>query len=369
MWGVILALQTSRAVHLGVDNLGVVRHVGRLLDGRHGPAPFELVKDGDLLLLIERMLQLRVLGTVRVTEVKGHAEEDMVRDGGVSELVRLGNADDAADFGRRRVDFLVFDARRNLSGVCGRWYPVVLTVHRFFILLFLGLWLITMGVMARLLIRWSGLLVLFPRGVSWCVPCGIVLFCLGPQASGRVSGSHLLLHLSLLMVLGAWPFSVGILVKWVAFLGSFHWPATGADLGFGRVSFVEILILYELCSGERLVLEKAVPRYRRPGRPISVSAVLFGPGTDIGRSCWVSCGALFGALSALPGGIGRFMPCDVGANRCRLRHIGWEKCGRGVTSGPGESASEGFLDDLLLLFRYPPRSAAALLGGTLPLRY
>ena len=31
MWGVILALQTSRAVHLGVDNLGVVRHVGRLV--------------------------------------------------------------------------------------------------------------------------------------------------------------------------------------------------------------------------------------------------------------------------------------------------------------------------------------------------
>ena len=27
MWGVILALQSSRAVHLGVDNLGVVRHM------------------------------------------------------------------------------------------------------------------------------------------------------------------------------------------------------------------------------------------------------------------------------------------------------------------------------------------------------
>ena len=48
MWGVILALQSSGAVHLGVDNLSVVRHVGRLLDGRHGPTPFELVKDGDL---------------------------------------------------------------------------------------------------------------------------------------------------------------------------------------------------------------------------------------------------------------------------------------------------------------------------------
>ena len=27
----------------------------------------------------------------------------------------------------------VIDARRNLSGVCGRWYPVVLDLHRFFI--------------------------------------------------------------------------------------------------------------------------------------------------------------------------------------------------------------------------------------------
>ena len=59
MWGVILALQSSDAihvVHLGVDNLGVVRYIGRLLDDRHGPTPFELVNDGDLLLLIERML-------------------------------------------------------------------------------------------------------------------------------------------------------------------------------------------------------------------------------------------------------------------------------------------------------------------------
>ena len=40
MWGVILALQSSGAVHLGVDTLSVVRHVGRLIDGRHGPTPF-----------------------------------------------------------------------------------------------------------------------------------------------------------------------------------------------------------------------------------------------------------------------------------------------------------------------------------------
>ena len=64
--GVPYQLCSSSAVHLGVDNLGVVRHVGRLLDGRPGSIPFELVNVGDLLLLIGRMLfLLRGRGTVR----------------------------------------------------------------------------------------------------------------------------------------------------------------------------------------------------------------------------------------------------------------------------------------------------------------
>ena len=72
-----------------------------------------------------------------------------------------------------------------------------------------------------------------------------------------------------------WPFTPGLWVKWVSFLGSLHWPAGGSDLGVGGVSYVELLILYELWAGERLSLEKAQPRYLRPGRPISVSAVSF----------------------------------------------------------------------------------------------
>ena len=39
LWGVILALQSSGAVHVGVDNLGVVLHVGRLLDGLPSSTP------------------------------------------------------------------------------------------------------------------------------------------------------------------------------------------------------------------------------------------------------------------------------------------------------------------------------------------
>ena len=142
MWGVILALQSSRAVHLGVDNLGVVRHVGRLLDGYLGPKPFfELVNDGDLLLLIDRILQQRGLDTVCISKVKGHADDGMVFHGQVRREDKLGNdaADEAADIGRRRVCPAVIDARRNLSGVCGRRYPVVLDLHRFFSLLFLVL--------------------------------------------------------------------------------------------------------------------------------------------------------------------------------------------------------------------------------------
>ena len=113
----------------------MVRHVGRLLDGRGGSSPFELFNDGDLLLLIDRMLLRRGPDTVRITEVKGHADEGMVLDDRDRERDRLGNnaAGEAADFGRRRVGQDVIDARRNFSGVCGRWYPVILELRGFFI--------------------------------------------------------------------------------------------------------------------------------------------------------------------------------------------------------------------------------------------
>ena len=75
LWGVVLALQADDGVHL------VVRHVGRLLDGKGASRPAELVEDGDLILLIERMLRLRGLDTV-------HADEATVRAGGL--VTRIG---------------------------------------------------------------------------------------------------------------------------------------------------------------------------------------------------------------------------------------------------------------------------------------
>ena len=165
-----------------------------------------------------------------------------------------------------------------------------------------------------------------------------------------------------------WPYSIGILVKLVTFLGSLHWPSAGADLGPGGISYVELLILYELWAGQRFQSEKAVPRYRRADRPISVSAVPFGPSIDIRRSCKL-LGAMLRALCALPGGLGQFLPCAIGANHSRLGHIGWDKSGHGLTSRPRETSNVKFLNELLFLFGYPPGSGVALLRGSLPLRY
>ena len=54
-----------------------------------------------------------------------------------------------------------------------------------------------------------------------------------------------------------WPYTPGLLVEWVSFLGTLHWPAGGSDLGVGGISYLEHLILYELWAGERLSLEKS----------------------------------------------------------------------------------------------------------------
>ena len=141
--------------------------------------------------LIHRMLRIRGLGSVRIFKVNGHADEAMVRAGAVRGLDKLGNdgADESADFGRGRVPWRVTDARRNLSGVCSWWRPLVLVLHRFFIA-FLGLWLIMMIVQVLFFILLSGLLVVLPRGGG--LQCGIGPFYLDRRIFGLVPGSLLL---------------------------------------------------------------------------------------------------------------------------------------------------------------------------------
>ena len=117
--------------------------------------------------------------------------------------------------------------------------------------------------------------------------------------------------------------------------------------------FVEFLILYELWAGERLVLEKALPRCGCGGRQISVWAVRLGPGFDIWRTRRFLCR------------LRRAFPREV------FPMPEWREplSPQARTSRSREVSSVLFLDELLLLFRCLASSGAGLLAGSLPLRF
>ena len=118
-----------------IDNLNVARTFGRLLDKDCLAKPLPLVKDGDLVSLVQYMICTRGRKTVRVTDVKGHAEDADVEQGRVQLEDQLGNAeaDTAADLGRRHQSEVLIAARRRLLKVRSHWYPIMLQLHRFII--------------------------------------------------------------------------------------------------------------------------------------------------------------------------------------------------------------------------------------------
>ena len=122
-WGVILALQAYSGIHIGIDNLNVLRGVAALLSHRVTRSPLLLEKDGDLLATIQSMLCLRGFDTVKVSKVKGHATRVMVDSGDVrlEDLVGNNGADAAADLGRLRQQDDVITARRDLLRVRRFW--------------------------------------------------------------------------------------------------------------------------------------------------------------------------------------------------------------------------------------------------------
>ena len=133
--GAILAMQAYWPCHLGIDNLNVARSIGRLLDHGSLVKPLPLVKDGDLIALARYMIRTRGRDTVRVTKVKGHAEDVDVQQRRVRLLDQQGNAevDAAADLGRRHQSEILIDARRRLLQARSHWYPILLDLHRFMI--------------------------------------------------------------------------------------------------------------------------------------------------------------------------------------------------------------------------------------------
>ena len=145
------------------------------------------------------------------------------------------------------------------------WYPIILDLHRLFIAL------------SRAVVNHDGRDGTAPDPLVWSAGTrpqrrrlvhAVRDRAFLPGPAGIWDGSWV--NISCICFsdddIGCGPYTPGLLVKWVSLKGSLHWPAGGLDLGVGGISYVELLILYELWAGERLSLEKAHPRYLRPGR-------------------------------------------------------------------------------------------------------
>ena len=131
---------------------------------------------------------------------------------------------------------------------------------------------------------------------------------------------------------------------------------------------MELLILFEQWAGHRLPGEKVVRPHVRGGRPISLPSVPVSEGIEIRHGCQF-LSSLLRARGKLPGGLGRFLPCNLGTHLSRLRHVGWNQCSHGLDSTPLESCHHQCLKALCGVLGYPKGSALELLDSTLKLRH
>ena len=369
-WGVILALQAYSGIHIGIDNLNVLRGVAALLSHWAPRSPLPLMRDGDLLATIHSVLCLRNFDTVKVSKVKGHATPAMVTSGDVrvEDLVGNNGADAAADLGRLRQNDAVITARRNLLRVRRSWYPIMLDLHRF------------MVAISRIEVNHDESGGTAPDAVVWdkggiikarAPPSRLILDCAFLPGPPDFLDS-IWVALDPLPItsddVAAWPYSVDILLLFSSFLASLHWPQGGSDLGKFGISYFELLLMFEVFTGVRLQTEKTVRPHLRSRRPLVFSGFSVGMGQEIRHGCQF-LHSLFRALGHLPGGLARFIPCQPSAHYARLSHWGWGRYGHGLSPRPRESCDHQFLTPLLNFFGYPDGAVTELFNGTLKLRY
>ena len=153
--------------------------------------------------------------------------------------IEQGNAeaDMAADLGRRHQSEVLIDARRRLLGARSHWYPIIADLHRFMIAI------------ARVSVNHDGKGGTAPDPLVWdqgsrpkvrklAIRVNVDLASLpGPPGflnnswiqvdAGRITGVDV----------AAWPYSVGILVRFTSFLSTLHWPSGAVDLGQFGIPF------------------------------------------------------------------------------------------------------------------------------------
>ena len=142
-------------------------------------------------------------------------------------------------------------ARRICVNACHWWYPIIMDLHRYFI------------AVARIAVNHDPGHGTAPDPTVWCIGAPVknvkpseavceFAAAPGPDSLGLNGWSSVHIGPLTTVDFDLWPYSPGLLIKFSAFLGSLHWPTDREDLVMGGISFIEVLILYELWAGERL---------------------------------------------------------------------------------------------------------------------
>ena len=256
-WGVILALQAYSGIHIGIDNMNVLRGVAALLSHRVPRSPLPLMKDGDLLATIRSTLCLRGPETVQVSKDKGHATHAKVASGDVRLEDLVGNK------GRLRQHVDVITARRELLRVRRLWYPIIFDLHRF------------MVAISRIEVNHDGFGGTAPDAMVWDVKARSSSFRLIVDHAALPGPPNFLnstwCKIDSLPItpddVAARPYSVDILLVFSSFLASLHWPQDTSDLGKFGISYFELILMFEVYTGHRLQTEKTVRPHLRSRRP------------------------------------------------------------------------------------------------------
>ena len=85
--------------------------------------------------------------------------------------------------------------------------------------------------------------------------------------------------------IAAWPYSVGILCKFTAFLGTLHWLVATVGMGHFGVSYLEVLIFFEQWAGHWLLSEKVTRPHVRANRLFLIPSVPVSEGKEIRHGC------------------------------------------------------------------------------------
>ena len=264
-------------------------------------------------------------GRVRLVDQQGNVEADL-----------------AADLGRRHQSEILISARRKLLQARSYWYPIMTDLHRFMIAI------------GRVSVNHDGKGGTAPDPLVWDQGSRPKVRKLHTRVNvdlASLPDPPEFLNSSWIQVdaghitsadISAWPYSVGILVRFTSFLGTLHWPSGSVDWGHFGISFLELLIIFEQWAGHRLLSEKVTRPHVRANRPILIPSVPVLERIEIRHGCQF-LSSLVRALAKLPGGLGRFLPCSLGSHMSRLRHVGWNQCSHGLTSRPLESCHHQYL--------------------------